>query len=252
MSAAARLRYTLVAGVTAVVIGAGFAAVGISKQADAGSTVPSAADQPLPGSSLPEVTDEPLVDLGSPSPSVSVTPSPSPSVSKTASAKPSPSRTSRSARASRTPTAAPTAPRTGDAILDAVLARINEARVEEGLGILTLDANLSKAAALHTQLMIDGCGLEHQCPGESGLGARFTAAGVTWRAAGENIGFGSSGASDAQIIRAANGLTDSMLAEVPPNDGHRKNLLSTTFKRIGLSVVRDGNGRTWMTQDFVN
>jgi uncharacterized protein YkwD len=75
---------------------------------------------------------------------------------------------------------------------------------------------------------------------------------VRWSSAGENIGFGSSGSSDAQIIKAANGLTDSMLAEVPPNDGHRKNLLNKGFKRIGLSIVRDAKGITWMTQDFVN
>jgi uncharacterized protein YkwD len=100
--------------------------------------------------------------------------------------------------------------------------------------------------------MINGCGLEHQCPGESGLGDRFTAQGVRWTSAGENIGFGSSGSRDAQIIEAANGLTDSMLAEKPPNDGHRKNLLNTGFKRIGLSIVRDAKGITWMTQDFVN
>ena len=100
--------------------------------------------------------------------------------------------------------------------------------------------------------MIGGCGLEHQCAGESSLGKRFTAEGVEWTSAGENIGFGSSGAGDAAMIRAANGLTDSMLAERPPNDGHRKNLLNTGFKRIGLSVVRDAKGITWMTQDFVN
>jgi uncharacterized protein YkwD len=100
--------------------------------------------------------------------------------------------------------------------------------------------------------MIDGCGLQHQCSGESGIGDRFSAQGVRWTAAGENIGFGSSGSSQSAIIATANGLTDSMLAEKPPNDGHRKNLLSSTFKRIGLSVVRDGDGRTWMTQDFVN
>jgi uncharacterized protein YkwD len=182
----------------------------------------------------------------SPSPSVSPTASPSATPKKSATA----SRTPKPRKTTAVP-AATSAPQTGDAVLDAVLSHINDARVAEGLAVLTLDTNLSKAAALHTQLMIDGCGLDHQCPGESGLGARFTAQGVVWRAAGENIGYGSSGASDAQIIRAANGLTDSMLAEVPPEDGHRKNLLSTSFKRIGLSVVRDGTGRTWMTQDFV-
>jgi uncharacterized protein YkwD len=133
-----------------------------------------------------------------------------------------------------------------------VLGHINAARRDEGLSTLTLDTKLSRASALHNQLMIDGCGLSHQCPGEQSIGPRFSAQGVQWTAAGENIGFGSSGSSQSAIIGAANGLTDSMLAEEPPNDGHRKNLLSRSFKRIGLSVVRDSSGRTWMTQDFVN
>src|SRR3954468_18320219 len=49
MSAAARFRYTLVAGATAVVIGTGFTVVGLSKHADAEARVPSSAQQPLAG-----------------------------------------------------------------------------------------------------------------------------------------------------------------------------------------------------------
>jgi uncharacterized protein YkwD len=75
---------------------------------------------------------------------------------------------------------------------------------------------------------------------------------VSWTFAAENIGYGSSGSGDDALISAANGLTDSMLAEKPPNDGHRQNLLNKDLKKIGLSVVRDSKGLTWMTQDFVN
>jgi uncharacterized protein YkwD len=132
-----------------------------------------------------------------------------------------------------------------------VLDHINAARTDEGLAPLSLDTALSKAAALHNQRMIDGCGLSHQCSGEGGLGERFSAQGVRWSSAGENIGFGFAGNSDAAIVKAANGLCDSMLAEVPPEDGHRKNLLSKGFERIGLSVVRESGGKVWLTQDFV-
>jgi uncharacterized protein YkwD len=142
-------------------------------------------------------------------------------------------------------------PTTSGSVLDRVLGHINAARAGEGLPALRLDDDLSRAAALHNRVMIDGCGLDHQCPGESGLGERFSAQGVRWSSAGENIGFGSAGSGDAAVAGAANGLTDSMLAETPPNDGHRRNLLSRGFERIGLSVVRDGDGRVWMTQDFV-
>jgi uncharacterized protein YkwD len=147
------------------------------------------------------------------------------------------------------PTKQPTTPST---VLDQVLAHINAARAQNGLAPLTLSTSLSKASELHNQLMINGCGLSHQCPGEAGLGDRFSAQGVPWTSAGENIGFGSAGSSTAAIVGAANGLTDSMLAEVPPNDGHRRNLLNAGFKHIGLAIERDSKGLVWMTQDFVN
>ena len=46
------------------------------------------------------------------------------------------------------------------------------------------------------------------------------------------------------------GLTNSMLAEKPPNDGHRRNILINGFHHIGISVFRDSSGTVWMTQDF--
>jgi uncharacterized protein YkwD len=242
MSAAARFRYTLVAGATAVVIGTGFAVVGLTRHADAQTQVPRAADAPL-------AAVDPATSTAGPVPSNPPPTSSSPKP-KLSSKSPTPKRTTTKPK---TPNKSKvTVVATDDSVLGQVLAHINAARADAGLSALTLDDDLSKASALHNQLMINGCGLEHQCPGEDTIGPRFSAQGVKWTSAGENIGFGSSGSSDAEITKAANGLTDSMLAEKPPNDGHRKNLLNTGFKRIGLSVVRDSKGITWMTQDFVN
>jgi uncharacterized protein YkwD len=42
------------------------------------------------------------------------------------------------------------------------------------------------------------------------------------------------------------------MAEAPPNDGHRRNLLNPNFKRIGLAVTSGADGRVWFTQYFVN
>jgi uncharacterized protein YkwD len=257
MSAAHRFRYTLAAGATAVVIGAGFTAVGLSRQSSAPATR-TAADVPLvaaaptgtpdPG---PELLDDVLV------PSAAAPSASSPSAKPTTKAptattkKPKATPTKRKAAATSTPAKPRNAPATSGSVLDRVLDHINTARADEGLAALSLDTSLSKAAALHNQRMIDGCGLSHQCSGEGGLGERFSAQGVRWSSAGENIGFGFADDSDAAIVRAANGLCDSMLAEVPPEDGHRKNLLSKGFERIGLSVVREPGGKVWLTQDFV-
>lgn len=43
-----------------------------------------------------------------------------------------------------------------------------------------------------------------------------------------------------------------MLDEKPPNDGHRANILSTSYTHIGISVIRDSSGTVWLTQDFSN
>ena len=101
--------------------------------------------------------------------------------------------------------------------------------------------------------MASGCGLSHQCPGEAALGARETAAGVIWTAAGENIGEGGPVAdTDAAIAQMAVSLTQSMLNEQPPDDGHRMNILSSTFTHIGITVYRGSSGTVWLTQDFSN
>jgi uncharacterized protein YkwD len=264
MSASARFRYAMVAGATAVVIGAGFTTVGLHQRAG-DQPSPRSADAPLaaaapPGAATDDLLDDAASAGAAPDPASStLPPSPAPtsapasrSSSRPATVKPKPPARRSSAPASRKPASNSARPSTSSAILTAVLADINQARARAGLPAYTLDADLSKASALHNQLMINGCGLAHQCPGEQSIGPRFSAQGVHWTAAGENIGFGSSGASESAIISAANGLTASMLAETPPGDGHRKNLLSSTFKHIGLSVVRDSSGKTWMTQDFVN
>jgi len=134
-----------------------------------------------------------------------------------------------------------------------VLALINQARATAGLPALTVTAGLQASSAAHNQLMTSGCGLSHQCPGEASLGARETAAGVIWSAAGENIGEGGPVAdTDAAIAQMAVGLTRSMLNEQPPDDGHRMNILSSTFTHIGITVYRSGSGTVWLTQDFSN
>jgi uncharacterized protein YkwD len=149
---------------------------------------------------------------------------------------------------------ASTAPVAGESTAtEQVLALINQARAQAGLPAYTISSGLDTSAARHTAVMAGGCGLSHQCPGEPDLGARETAAGVAWTAAGENIGEGGPVAdTPAAIAQMAVGLTQSMLAEKPPDDGHRLNILSSAFTHAGISVFRDSSGTVWMTQDFSN
>jgi uncharacterized protein YkwD len=183
---------------------------------------------------------------------------PSPAASHSGSPPPrqaAPATAAASSRASASASPAPggTGGAQGGAAAAQVLALINQARATAGLPALTVTAGLDASSSAHNQLMAGGCGLSHQCPGEPALGDRETAAGVGWTAAGENIGEGGPvAATTAAIAQMAVGLTQSMLNEKPPDDGHRLNILSSTFTHIGIAVYRDGSGTVWLTQDFSN
>jgi uncharacterized protein YkwD len=169
---------------------------------------------------------------------------PSSSASGPASPRPAPATT---APATGRPGSSPAGP------VAQVLALINQARSAAGLAPLTVTSGLNISASRHNATMAGGCGLSHQCPGEPDLGARETAAGVAWTACGENIGEGGRVAdSSADIARMAVGLTQAMLNEKPPDDGHRRNILSRSFTHVGIAIYRDASGTVWLTQDFSN
>jgi uncharacterized protein YkwD len=179
-----------------------------------------------------------------------VSPSPAPTPSSPAPSSPAQPSPTPTPTQSSPPSPAP-APQ-GDAAAQ-VLALINQARAQAGLPAYSLSSGLGTSSARHNAVMAGGCGLSHQCPGEPPLGLRETNAGVIWTAAGENIGEGGPVAdTTAAIAQMATRLTQSMLNEQPPNDGHRENILSRTFRFIGITVTRDSHGTVWMTQDFSN
>ena len=162
-----------------------------------------------------------------------------------------------SARASTVPSTvtspvAAAAPQQGTPA-DQVLSLINQARSQAGLPALTFSAGLDQSASAHNLTMANGCGLSHQCPGEPPIGTREAAADVHWTSAGENIGEASPEAdTTAAIAAAAVGLTQDMLNERPPDDGHRLNILSSSFAHTGIAVYRSSPGTVWLTQDFSN
>ncbi|MGW6442583.1 sigma-70 family RNA polymerase sigma factor [Lentzea sp. NPDC055074] len=151
-----------------------------------------------------------------------------------------------------TTTIAPPEPARAATPEERVLALINETRAKDGLAPLSVDPALVTAADRHTRAMMsNGCGLSHQCPGESGLGERSSAAGVKWSSVAENVGMGGPVKDNVEAIsKMALGLTQGMIDEKPPNDGHRKNILSKSSTRIGIVVIRDAKGTVWMTHDF--
>ncbi|WP_327064888.1 CAP domain-containing protein [Kitasatospora sp. NBC_01302] len=176
---------------------------------------------------------------------------PSPAAAPSRTTAPSPSTAAPTAAAPNGITATDAAGADLNAAANQVLAVINQARAAQGVAPLQMLAGLQTSANAHNHTMAGGCGLEHQCPGEPAFGDRENAAGVQWGTAGENIGDGGPVAdTTAAIADMAVGLTNSMLAEQPPNDGHRRNILNPAFKHIGIELLRDSSGTVWMTQDF--
>lgn len=127
-----------------------------------------------------------------------------------------------------------------------MLALLNQERRAHGRAPLTIAWRLNVSAHRHNLRMAGANVMSHQLPGEPFFATRITNAGYRWRAAGENIGWNSN-LTSAGILA----LEKEMYREVPPNDGHRVNILSPTFKQVGIDVYYDARHRKlWFTQDF--
>jgi len=112
----------------------------------------------------------------------------------------------------------------------------NQSRQEAGLGPLTLDPGLSKAARIHAQAMLEARQLSHQFHGEPALPSRLAATThLLLDQEGENV---------ALDYDAEHGHEHLMLSAP-----HRANLLNPAYNVVGLGVVRSGD-RLYIVQDF--
>lgn len=133
-----------------------------------------------------------------------------------------------------------------------LLKQINQDRAANGLAPLAWEPRLERSAYQHNLVMAAGCGLMHQCPNEPDLGTRISKQGVQWQTVGENIGEGGPVSSNDAAWNMVLMLHHGMMAEKPPDDGHRRNLLSKDFHRIGISIYIDAHQTLWLTEDFAN
>ena len=261
-------RRILVSVMAAVAVVLAFGAYGLIRVHDQSSLTLQDASRPCaaktgrchshpPRTPGPVATSPMLSDSGTASPSGSPAPStapshPAPPTSMPASVPP-PTHSAAPPPPAPRPSASASQP-TGSASSAAaaqVLTLINQARAQQGLPALAISSGLNSSSAAHTSVMAGDCGLSHQCPGEPPLGTRLTNAGVQWTSAGENIGEGGPVSNNTTAItQMAVGLTQSMLNERPPDDGHRMNILSSSFHFVGITVFLDSKGTVWMTQDF--
>ena len=124
---------------------------------------------------------------------------------------------------------------------------INNDRAARGRPPLTWNATLAGGARAHSNLMASGCGLQHQCPGEPAPGTRITKEGIHWTSWGENCGYWGGDRNYSNDIQQ---IERSMINE-GPGGYHYNNLMSTSFKIVGVGVSIDSKGYVWVTEDFV-
>lgn len=117
-----------------------------------------------------------------------------------------------------------------------MLVLLNEERLKRGLEPVVLDTELREVARAHSQDMLARGYFSHITPDGLDPFDRMEQAGITYTFAGENLAF----APTAEI--AHTGLMNSQ--------GHRENILSPDFHRIGIGAIDAGFRGKMFSQEF--
>jgi uncharacterized protein YkwD len=120
-----------------------------------------------------------------------------------------------------------------------ILTRINQARAEHGLNTLTIAPELTAAAQAHAQ----------DCA-QRGWGSHVGSDGAVLKTRLERVGyFGSNyGENWVQALNAERAF-EWWYGEIPPNDPHRRNILSSYYTEVGIGIVQMDWGYVFIT-DF--
>lgn len=114
---------------------------------------------------------------------------------------------------------------------------LNADRAANGLPALTLDAELSRLARLKSADMRDNGYFAHESPTYGRAAEMLRRFGYAFNAVGENI--------------AHHATVEKSEAAFMSSDGHRRNILSASWTKVGIGVALDRNGFVYLTQLFV-
>ena len=124
--------------------------------------------------------------------------------------------------------------------------RLDPANASETKGgraqALRWNERLAEVARAHSRDMMDRNFFDHVDPHGKTPEARIDAAGIPWKAMGENIATNGKGAGDAE---------SAFMNEPRFQQNHRANILNPDYTEIGIGIVQDRRGRYYITQDFV-
>lgn len=120
-----------------------------------------------------------------------------------------------------------------------VVELVNVERQKAGLPALKLDTAMSNVARMKSKDMADNNYFAHQSPTYGSAGDMLTKFGIRWSAWGENIASGQR-------------TPEAVVTAWMNSSGHRANIMSTNFSRIGVGYVTNANGTPYWTQMFAN
>ena len=132
-----------------------------------------------------------------------------------------------------------------------LVAQLNAHRHEFGLPPLGLDAIAQKAAQLQADDMQVNNALRHLDSGGRSPLVRYSDLGGRAEAYGENVAYYSDPIAEPtqqwNVVVKLDGL---MMAEKPPQDGHRENILSPNYDAVGIGIAVGTHG-IFIAEDFV-
>jgi len=118
-----------------------------------------------------------------------------------------------------------------------MLTLMNQDRVKLGLTPLAVDMRLVKAARMKSQDMIDKNYTSHISPTYGSPFDMMKSMGITYKTAGENI--------------AGAGTVDRAYTNLMNSAGHRSNILSPNYTKVGIGIVQGGPYGLMITQMFI-
>ena len=136
------------------------------------------------------------------------------------------------------PTTKPNTSSSESAMEEEVLRLVNEERTKRGLNALKRASDLDALARAHSADMINRHFFDHNNPDGQSPFDRMRAAGISYRAAAENIASGQ---------RSAEAVMNAWMN----SSGHRANILNATYTEIGIGAVKSSGGTIYWTQEFV-
>ncbi len=116
---------------------------------------------------------------------------------------------------------------------------VNIERQKAGLPALVFDSAVSNVARTKSKDMAANNYFAHQSPTYGSAGDMLTKFGIKWSAWGENIASGQK-------------TPEAVVTAWMNSSGHRANILSSNFSKIGVGYAVNSNGTPYWTQMFTN